>query len=673
MADPELAALAEAATAEAAASTTVSGDIAARIRTWFVEAYTSPFWTDYRVKAKEDMGYYTGEEGQWSYEGSTAALEKLRESERAHVSINHIQAIVDVLTGFERQNRYDLKTMPQGDEDAEQAELMTWLLKHVQEQTDSHAYCSEVFENAVIQGLSALDVGIDWTGDTLNGEITLETLTPGEDVLWDPNWTRLDLSDARYVLRFRMAWVEDLVAEYPDHETAIREAVGSLEAAQEGGTLSEWSSTDAYGGVRQHPQESDAVRALFYDKVGGGRLMVIEAQYATYEDAWIVSDKRTGTVTEVESGAVARELAAGDPEQLTAIRRRKRLVKTALVVPGLYQVLEEDETPYENDQQAYSIVICVGKRKGDKAYGIVRNLKDPQLVENKRESQLIDLVANIAALRLVYFANSLENPAVLKDPFSREPIAIRPGHQGPSYLVPPIGEIVSVLRAMGDRNKMAIREISGINTELLGLETDQASGIAIARRQAQGQIISTVWFDNYRFFRRGVGKRLARRIQQVYTLERTLRLTGPRGEQMVLKLNPAEFRNMAPDEFARYQEEQPKVDGRPQILRDVGALKYDVVISEVPTTPTQRAMALLAILEILKVFPGIAQPLIRPALELAEIPDRTRVLADVDAFLGQGATGPPKSPEGGGPPPGLQAPTTGVAGLPAGGRGPAAV
>ena len=675
MADDDLASLAEAATAEAASASRASTDIAARIRTWFVEAYTSAFWTDYRAKAKEDLGYYTGEEGQWSYEGSTAALEKLREADRAHVSINHIQAIVDVLTGFERQNRYDLKTMPEGEEDADQAELMTWLLKHVQEQTDTHAFCSEVFENAVIQGLAALEVGIDWTGDTLNGEIVLEVLTPGEDVLWDPNWARLDLSDARFVLRFRMAWVEDLVAEYPEHERAIREAVGSLEVAREGGTLSEWSPSDAYGSVRQHPQETDAVRALFYDAAGGGRLMLAQAWYADYEDAWIVSDKRTGTVTEADTGAVAREMAESDPEHLTAIRRRKRLIRSALVIPGLYQVLEEDETPYENDQQAYPILVCVGKRKGDKAYGIVRNLKDPQLVENKRESQLIDLVANIAALRIVYFANSLDNPAALKDPFSREPIAIRPGHEPPAYLVPPIGEIVSVLRAIGDRNKMAIREISGINTELLGLETDQASGIAIARRQAQGQIISTVWFDNYRYFRRLLGKRLARRIQQVYSMERTLRLTGPRGEQMMLKLNPAEARDMAPDEFARYREEQGKLaDGRPQILRDVSALKYDVVISEVPTTPSQRATSLLAILEILKVFPGIAQALIRPALELAEIPDRTRVLADVDALLGAGPAGPPKPPGGQGPPPGMPTPTsTGAAGLPMPERGPAAV
>ena len=673
MAEQDLLALAEAARAEQGASGgALDTEFGARVRAWFVEAFTSKFWTNYRKYAPEDLGYYTGGgdgSGQWSYEGSTQDLEKLKAADRAHVSINHIQAIVDVLTGFERQNRYDLKTVPQGDEDAEQAELMTWLLKDTQEQTNAHAASSEVFENTLIQGLSAVDTPIDWTRDPVSGEILLEPLTPGEDVIWDPQSVRLDLSDARFVIRFKRAWVEDLVAQYPDHAEAIRTSLDALAVPSEGGKLDEHSPVDAYGGVRTHPNESDEIRGLFYDQAGGGIAMLLEVQYAEYEDAWIVSDKRAGTVTEVDSGAIARTMAEADPEHLTAIRRRKRLIRSGVVLPATYQTLEEGESPYENDQDAYSIIPCFGKRKGEHCYGIVRNLKDPQRVENKRESQLIDLVARLAVLRIVYFANSLENPETLKDMFSPEPIAIRPGHQPPAYLVPPLGELVSVLKTIGDRNKMSIREISGINTELLGLETDQASGIAIARRQAQGQVISTVWFDNYRQFRRLLGRRLARRIQQVYTMERTLRLTGPDGAAMVVKVNPLDAKDLAPDEWARYKEEQGKLgDLRPKILRDVSALKYDVVISEVPTTPTMRATSLLAILEILKVLPGLAPALLDVIVELAEIPDRARVLERVRGLMGGGGPAGPGAPRPPGPPespPGLAASGTATpAGLP---------
>ena len=687
MAD-DLTALAQLGHAEAGGgaeeSTSEAGPtMASRVRSWFVEAWSSKLWSDYRRESKEDMGFYVGGDGQWSQEGSTEALTRLRAAGRAAISIKHIQAIVDVLTGFERQNRYDLKTVPQGEEDAEDAELMTWLLKHVQEQTDAHHYSSEAFENTTIRGMAALEVGIDWTRDPVYGDILLEPLTPGEDVIWDPHWTRPDLSDARYVLRFKTAWIEDLIAQYPEHELLLREQVGALEAAREGGKLSEFSPTDAYGSVQHHPNESDEIRGMFYDSSGGGRAMVVQAWYADHEDAWIVSDQRAGSVTEVETETAARQMAAADPESLTAIRRRRRVVRSCVALPATYQTLEEDETPYENDEDAYPIVPCFGKKKGDVVYGIVRNLKDPQRVENKRESQLIDLIANIAALRLVYEENALVTPATLKDPFSREPIAVRAGHGGATavgYLVPPVGEIVNVLRGIGDRNKMHTREISGINTELLGLEQDQSSGIAIARRQAQGQVISTVWFDNYRTFRRLLGKRLARRIQQVYTMERTLRVVGPHGAELLIQINPAEARDLMGDEVQRYKEERRAQDGRPTVLRDVKALKYDVVISEVPTTPTMRATSLLAILEILRVLPGLAPALLDVVVELAEIPDRTKIMERVKQLMspaaggtGQGEPGPgkPAPPETPTPPAGLSAPSSvGAAGLPLEGLGP---
>lgn len=668
------------ADAAAAALDAADSDFAARVRTWFVEAWTSKFWRNFRKYAPEDMGFYTAAEGgQWSFEGSTEDLEKVKASGRAVVSVNHIQPVVDVLSGYERQNRYDLKTMPQGDEDSEQAQLMTLLLKHEQEQTDSAAICSETFENTVITGMSAVDVSIDWTRDPTNPDIELEQLFPGEDVIWDPFWIRKDLRDARYVLRFHTAWVEDIVAEYPEHEKDIRESVGLLgatEVEREGGKLSQFSNQDAYGGARNHPSEDDEIRGMFYDEAGGGRVMVIEAWYVDYEDVFVVVDKKSGTVTAVESGQAAAEMASADPDNLTKIRRRKRVIKAGVVLPGLYRTLEEDDQPYENDSENYPIVPCMGKRKGDQCYGLVRNLKDPQRIENKRESQMIDLIAKLANLRIMYEENALVTPATLKDHWSPEPIAIRAGHQPPSFLTPPLGEVVNVLRMSGDRNKMFIRESSGINTELLGLETDQSSGIAIARRQAQGQVISTGWFDNYRQFRKTLGQRLARRIQQVYTMERTMRLTGPDGSEVLLTMNPADARDLPPEEFSKYREQrkaaQTNPDLRPAILKDVSALKYDVVISEVPTTPTMRATSLLAILEILKVMPGLAPALMDVVVELAEIPDRTRILQRVKALM-QGAQAPPG---GGGtlhppgtpiPPPGMAPPTTvGASGTPIG-------
>lgn len=623
-----------------------SSELAIRARAWFIEAWNHSIWRTYRKQATEDVGYYVGGDYQWSKDGDKTDLERLKKSNRATVSVNHIQAQVDILTGFERQNRFDMRLLAQGEEDEGDAKLMTWLLKFVREQGDFAAVESEAFEDGVIGGMSAVDTVIDWTEDPVNGKIGLDLLTPGEDVIWDPYWMKADLSDARYVIKFRTTFLADLAAQYPKHEAKIREAVragaGTFKPGAPGGPLSEFDARDAYGTVKAHAEEATLAK-LLYDEASD-TVLVLEPWYMEYESTWIVTNQASGQVHEAETEAAARKVAASDPENLEAIERRRRVVKMGVVLPVANMTLEEDATPYENDDQAYPIVVYIAKRKRDDIYGTVRNLKDPQRIENKRESHALDILARLANLRLMIFTGSVENEADAKNQTSTEPLFLKPGHNPPAFLTPPIGELIRALTMEADRMKMVMREISGINTDLLGLKSDDSSGIAIARRQAQGQIISTIYFDNYRRFKRIVAQRVCRRIQQVFTTERVVRLTTDTGEETMVKLNPVDLRGKTREEATRLQAEQPDLLGpsRPKILRDVSALTYDVIISEAPSTPSMRQMELLGLLEVLKTVPGIAPDVIDILIELMDLPHKPEILQRIKqrmAAMGQPATG----------------------------------
>src|SRR3990167_6897916 len=516
-------------------------DMAVRVRAWFMEAWNHPLWVDYRREAEEDEGFYAGGEDQWKEGGSALALRRLKDLKRATVSINHVQGIVDILTGFERQNRFDLKAAPQGDEDEDSARLFNWLLKDVQDKADVHATSSDVFEDGIIKGLGAAEVAVDWTQDPARGEIVVERLCPGVDLVWDAHsrdWRRF--RDCRYMIRYKEAFLDDIVAQYPQHKKALEEAADRLGTVMAEGRSTDGPTGDAYGGVGDPLRSPDTSAPDFYDPKS--RLaLVLEAWYEDFESAWVVTSKEAGEVYEAETGDAARAAAAADPQKLTAIRRMRRTIKMAVVLPATMQTLEKKDTPYDNDQQAYPFVVYVGKRKRDKVFGIVRNMKDPQRVLNKRESQLLDVLIQYATARRLYEEGSLANPQHLKDSWSTEPIAYRAGHKPPGWDVPEgLGELFRVLGGEGDRYKMFMRESSGINTDLLGIKGDDASGIAIARRQAQGQVIATVWFDNYRHFKRELGRRLAKRIQQVYSYEKTVRLTNDIGEPIVLTTNPLE-------------------------------------------------------------------------------------------------------------------------------------
>ena len=617
---------------------TEDAPLAQRVRDWFIESYNHPLWIDFRRDSKEDEGFYVGGDGQWSINGSTADLDRLVKERRAHVSFNHIQSVVDVLTGFERQNRFDLKAAPQGEEDAEDAKILTWVMKHEQEKSSVNDLCSEVFEDGVIKGCKIAEVGVDWQEDPVRGEIKMWLWEAGHEVLWDPWSTMADLSDARYALKFRHVFLQDILAEYPKQAAAIREAAGALPLLQDARQLDEGDPTDRYGSVGSPHHSGSEAEQMFWSPTER-KLLVIEAWYREYEDIWLVADKLTGKILEADSGESARALAESDPKHLTVHEKRRRVIRMAVTLPAIYHVLEEGN-PYENDDQAYPLVPYIAKRKAGRMYGIVRNLKDPQINENKRESHALDIVSKLGNIRPMAEGQSVENTATLKETWSSEPVIYRPGHQPPGWYAPPIGELVRVLETMGARNVDAIRRISGINTDLLGERGATESGIAIARRQAQGQVISTVFFDNYRRFRKLVGQRLARRIQQVYTMERVVRLTDDSGAQLFYTINPA---GLTAEEVRR----DPAL--RRRMAAEIDKLKFDIIISEAPSTPSMRATALLALLEVLRVLPGLAPAVMDIVIQLAELPDKAIVLQRVNELMAAARGLPPGAGEAGEP------------------------
>src|SRR3990167_1807938 len=241
-------------------------DMAVRVRAWFMEAWNHPLWVDYRREAEEDEGFYAGGEDQWKEGGSAEALRRLKDLKRATVSINHIQGIVDILTGFERQNRFDLKASPQGDEDEDSARLFTCLLKYVQHKADVHATSSDVFEDGIIKGLGAAEVAVDRTQDPARGEIVVERLCPGVDLVWDAHsrdWRRF--RDCRYMIRYKEAFLDDIVAQYPQHKQALEAAADRLGTVMAEGRSTDGPTGDAYGGGGGPPGAPGPARPDLFD------------------------------------------------------------------------------------------------------------------------------------------------------------------------------------------------------------------------------------------------------------------------------------------------------------------------------------------------------------------------------------------------------------------------
>lgn len=644
--------------------------LATRVRGWYLMSVTHPLWANFIPNATEDEGYYIGGERQWSHNGSLEALRYLQSQTppRTTVSINHIQAVVDVLVGYERSNRSDLKASPQGEEDSESARILSWLLKFQQDQMDLQEHESELFEDGLVRGCSAGDIGIDFTDDrSLNGKITVDILRPGEDVIWDPYTRKYDLSDSRFVLKYSWVYVTDIAAQFPEHETEIQNAIQLFgQQYPLGAQTSSGPLSDAYGSTAHPTAEQFLEWQYFYDPKDR-RLLVLEAWYREYIPTWLAVNVKAGIIKKFTSEADAKELASGDPTNWRITRKLSRPVRVAMILPFSLTLLEDGPSPYTNDDEHYPIIPFIAKKKGDVMYGMVRNLKDAQMVENKRISQVLDILARWANIRPLVPKGTLTDIRDIEDHSSTSAIEYDKEKGPPTWYHPEgLAEVAQVLVQVASQFKLNLREISGINPDLLGLRSDDTSGIAIARRQAQSQVIATIYFDRFKWTRRLMGERLARRIQQRYTTAEILRLIDPdSGEHVRVYINPPETANMSPDELEAWRDQRRDASGRPYILRSVEALKYDVTISDTPSTPTARATALLALLEVVGKMPSILPAVVDEILSLADIPDKPKILRRVRALMaaqgidvdGSGAAPPsgpggPPQPGGGAPPPG---------------------
>jgi hypothetical protein len=579
-----------------------------RLRQQFLEYWSHPLWQRWRRQAAEDYAFVIGE--QWNPE----TRRRLEAADRAVLTINEVRPVIEVLTGYERAARLDAKPIPEGREDLENVTLLARLMKREMDNRDAEWTLSEGFKDGIVTGLGVWRIGISYEDDPIHGQPELRKLRLGE-WLADPAAEQTDFSDARAQFWHRMVPLEDVIAQWPEHEDAIRRAAETYAAA--GASLGTQVTeavhpTDAY-------RQTDVLDAIaWFDEVAG-EVRAVEAWYREWETVHLLVNLLDGTVEEIPDDpialAAARAWAEKDPD-VRIIRRQRRVVRQSTILPALGFELEFGQ-PFENDRQEYPFVPFVCYRELDEILGVVRNLKDVQREINKRRSAMADNVARYGAIRWFAHRGTLEDPTSLEAGQGAGYVYwLRSATAPPPQAIAPPSMPTWVWQ-MHMLAKQEVKEISGINADLLGQRDADASGIAIARRQQQGQIIATAIFDAYKRARRQVARRFAKRIQQVYTAERTIRLdTGA-----------------LDTDFVTLNRRQVDAKGRITTTNRIPDLKIDVVIADSPSTPTARLHAVQTLLDLMQRVPAAAPAMIDFVIELSDVPERERILARLRAML----------------------------------------
>jgi len=180
-----------------------SGPMLARFRKlqeWFDQEWQRQAANRFQMSL--DCDYYDGL--QWSEEDAQVLMTR----NQAPLVFNEIKPTIDWMIGTERRTRIDAKVLGREKNDNDSAQDKSQLLKYLDDTNKTVFHRSRAFADAVRAGLGWMEVGL--LGDPTE-EMLYKRYESWRNMLYDSNDTTLDLSESRYI--FRWKWLDDDIAE----------------------------------------------------------------------------------------------------------------------------------------------------------------------------------------------------------------------------------------------------------------------------------------------------------------------------------------------------------------------------------------------------------------------------------------------------------------------------
>ena len=524
-------------------------------------------------------------------------LQKLEVEGRPALTINQILPIINLISGFQRQNRQQVKVYPRKGGNNNSAEILTALCKHAQDTTNSDFEQSMIFLDGIISGKGWLELGISYQNDPMNGEITIQRLSPFEIIEDTTKEYDLDKT-AQYIIRTYWWNKEAIKLSYPKKEKDIALGLAMVEGA-EGSPDVITTETNTY----QDEGKTETIPELKKYKY-----KIKECYWKSYERrAFLINtlNLEMKMIHETKEKLVREMMQTKtdtfDPANYT--------IKD-IIVPILHQtisvgnlILENNEDPFNGVMSFPFFRFCPYWVDGY-IFGMVENLEDQQKEINKRTSQMLH--------HLNQSANSgwlgpegweVESKEDIEQFGSKAGINIHyRENKHPEKITPaPLSQGHLLLSQIAADN---LKTISGANPNLLGQTmTKQESGIAIKERKQQGIITQEIVFDNFNYTLQLFNTALVDIIRQteVYSDEEIAAIVEDANLEDKINL---------------------------ENIRTFRLGKYGIKISQNPNLPSIRAENFNSILEATKANLPIDPEFV---IELSDLPNKDKILADLRA------------------------------------------
>jgi len=493
------------------------------------------------------------------------------------LTVNNVPAVAAQVTGDRRANEVAIKVLPNEAGDVETADVRSELIRNIEVRSRAQRIYLSSFTSAVYCGMSNFRVDLDYAyDDVFERDIFIRDIPNPLAVLWDPESADATGRDAQYCF----------VAENMPKDK-FQQKFGKN--AKDAGSI-----LDAVGLTAEGWTQGDTVRIAEY---------------------WTMFEKK-------RTIAMLLDPNGGDPEIIDVTDLPEKKWKPRLIINPVSgkPMIREAPKKYARmvvtngqDQLTDAFEICVPRLpiikvtgqeiwEGDKRtrFGLIRFMRDP--------AQLKDYMRSVIAEKLMLSprANFMADASAIKGREKDWPNTLvhNQGTQAPQQVT---GLDLNAIASEAQWYAEDIRDVTGIFEANRGMPSNETSGIAIQRRQQEGDIATIVYHDNMDAAQMECGDVINYLLPVAYDTARTIRLIGANEAIKFMRVN------------------DPLDEGSVDLSKG----RYDVTISTGPAYMTRRLEASAALTELAGQAPQLMQIAGDKIIQALDIPDGDEIAARI--------------------------------------------
>ena len=483
---------------------------------------------DWRDEAREAFEYRDG--NQWDSE-SRAQLE---EQQRPVVTFNRVQPVISSITGYEINNRMELKFIPRTEPDAGPNEIYTAAAKWVMDGCSGADEESVAYEDAITCGMGWTEWRIDYMDDP-DGKILKERVSPLQ-MRWDPRASKRNLTDSRWILREQRMTMEEVNERWPDADII--------------------GNTPVLAEDEDYAEPHDASRAWTYENSANSSGLrdkdpiVIHYQWREKETYYRVGDPQSGRVLEFSETKFNRLKDKLDTTNIPYVKQARWKYKQCYVTGQT--LLEECECP--TNAFTYNCITARRQESDNTFFGLMRAMKDPQQWANKFFSTAMEIFSANSKGGVIYEEDAIEDIRAFQENWSDPNGMVEVANgalTGGRLKERDKGGYPASLDKLMTFAISSIRDCTGINLEMLGMADRDQPGILEMERKKAALVILSPLINSLHAYRIEDGRRLLSLMREYI----------PEGTVMRITDKAYKFEN------------------------DEDTVKYDVILDTAPTSP----------------------------------------------------------------------------------------